>query len=173
VVPSNDSLSVLRYGPWHRLRDISPYTRVVACFGACAIVFTCLLLAGATWYKAFMLGRNLDRLGRDVLADGDVELAYQRAHPQLQALYPREAFVEYARRNSGVFRRERLTGVEVRWMTGTAGLYVVLAARVAEAGGDAEVCYYCLATGNHSVRLIGIAPGLDAAVPPDLRPWEH
>jgi hypothetical protein len=173
VAPADDSLAVRKYGPWQRLRDVGPLTRVVACFGCCALVFTGLVLAGGAWYKAFMLGRNMDRLCRDVLADGDVDMAYKRAHAQLQAPYPREAFLEYARRSPGVFQREKLTGLEVRWLTGASGLYVVLTARVAEDGGEAEVSYYCLATGNQTFRLVGIAPGLDAAVPPNLKLWEN
>jgi hypothetical protein len=169
--PADDALPELTYRPWLSRERFGPVCRVLGCFAICGLIFTGLLLAGAAWYNSFMMGQHLDRLGHDVLADGDAETAYRRAHPQLQALYPREAFLEFARQRPSVFRRDKLTGVEVRWLTGAGGLYAVLTARVQEDEGEAEVVYYCVQTGTQTFRLIGIAPGLDAAVPPRLEPF--
>jgi hypothetical protein len=144
---------------------------VLTCFACSSVIFAVLLFLSASWYKRFMLNKNLDQLYEQLLAENDPATAYRRAHPQLQGLYPQAAFEDFARRNRRFFMREKLTVTDVQWQSGSGGLYVVLTARVAVDGGTEDVSYYGLAADSRTFRLVGISPGLDAALPPDLKAW--
>jgi hypothetical protein len=145
--------------------------RVLACFGFSSAIFAGLLFFSASWYKRFMFNKNLDQLFQQMLANGDPEAAYKRAHPQFQGLYPLAAYEEFVRHNPSVFIRDKLTVTDVQWLNGSGGLYVVLTAHVAGDRGAKEVSYYGLAADSRTFRLVGISPGLDAALPLDLKPW--
>jgi hypothetical protein len=117
----DNALPRLSRGPWQHLWPPGPVVRVLACFAVCGLLFSGVLFAGATWYRQYLREKELDQLFRQVLAEGDVEDAYRRSHPQLQALYPREIFQDYARRRPSLFQRDRLKDVRVEWKRGDGG----------------------------------------------------
>jgi len=138
-----------------------------------AWIWTLVLIAGVlgaafgglALYNRAMLTRDVDRLFEDVLASGDANEAYRRADPALQRAYSPKEFLEVATAQPGLFKRDSLSGVEVRWLKDTRDLYAMIRARVVDVG---EVDFYCRNVGGEQWRLVGIAPVLPAAIPGDL-----
>jgi hypothetical protein len=165
---TGDSPAVLTHGPWRRGRLRARLLRwslaavLVAGVGLAVI-------AGLRWYKRAMLANDVDHLHQHVLVGGDLNAAYSIADPRFQALCPREVFLDYARRRPAVFDRRKLTGVELVWMKSKDDTVVVLRARVDEGETEDEVSFYCT-QGTFGFRLLGVSPGLAAAVPRDLTP---
>lgn len=125
---------------------------------------------GLVWYKGYMLERNVDFLFDEVLASGNVEGAYQNGDPVFQAIYAREVFVKFAEHNPDLFRRPNVSALEVVWQKQRNDLYVVLRTQVQSGAGGSAVEYYCRPADRNRWRLVGIVPGLDAAIPKNLAP---
>jgi hypothetical protein len=130
-----------------------------------------LLVFALRWYNRAMLAKDVDHLYEHVLARGNAEAAYQSADVDFRALYPREVFLDFARRHPNLFARDKLTGVEVQWRTYKNQLFVVITTRVDEGEETVEVQFYCRQGSRANSRLIGISPGLLAAVPRNLEPY--
>jgi hypothetical protein len=120
---------------------------------------------GLALYNRAMLTRDIDRLFEEILANGDAAEAYRRADAALQRVYSPKEFVDVAAAQPGLFRRDSLSGVEVRWLKDTRDLYAMVRTRIVDIG---EVDFYCRNVGGEQWRLVGIAPVLPAAIPGDL-----
>ena len=116
-------------------------------------------------YNRSMVERDVDHLFRHVLAEGDAAVAYKHADATFQALVPWADFLALATDKPHWFQRDKLEGVEVVWMMQGDSLYVVMRTRV----DGAAVDFYCKPGERGNWRLAGIAPGLTAALPKDLK----
>jgi len=134
---------------------------LLAFFFAGAAVF----LGAVHLYNRWMLERDIDHLYRYVLAEGNVAAAYQHADATFKAMVPWPDFFALAQDKPHWFERKHLHGVEVVWMMQGDNLYVVMKTRV----DDADVDFYCRPSERGNWRLAGIAPGLIAALPKDLK----
>ena len=163
---------VLRHSPWRRRKRLALLLR---CAALLALVGVLVLgvLAGLAWYKRAVAGINVDGLWEKVLAEGNADAAWRKADPRFQALYPREVFLQHARRHPALFDRDKLTGAGVVWLTRAGDLVVVIKTRVDEGSGPEEVIYYCSRSEWSGFRLLGIEPGLKAAVPAGLEPFDN
>jgi hypothetical protein len=170
VTSAGETPVVLRHGPWRRRKRLALLLRCGVLLGLVAVVIVGVL-AGLAWYKRAVLGLSVDSLWEKVLAEGNAEAAWRRADPRFQALYPREVFLQHARRHPALFDRGKLAGAEVVWLTKSGDLVVVVKARVDEGSGPEEVSYYCSRSEWSGFRLLGIEPGLKAAVPAGLEPF--
>jgi hypothetical protein len=131
------------------------------------------LVGGLLWYKSFMLERNVDFLFTRVLGNGNIDKAFQNGDPVLQASYSREAFRAFAEENPHLFRRANVTAKEVVWRKRGNELFVILKAQVESEGRTFDVDYYCRPTEQQQWRLLGIVPGLNAAIPRNVELAEH
>jgi hypothetical protein len=120
---------------------------------------------GLALYNRAMLARDVDRLFEDILASGDATEAYRRADAALQRAYSPKEFLAVAAAQPSLFRRDALSGVEVRWLKDTRDLYAMIRTRVLDVG---DVDFYCRNVGGEQWRLVGIAPVLPMAIPGDL-----
>jgi hypothetical protein len=134
---------------------------VLGFFVTGAIVF----LGTVHLYNRWMLERDVDHLYRYVLAEGNAAAAYQHADATFRAMVPWPDFFAVAQDKPHWFERKHLHGVEVVWMMQGDNLYVVMKTRV----DDADVDFYCRPAERGNWRLAGIAPGLTAALPKDLK----
>lgn len=119
-------------------------------------------------YNRFMMARNVEFLFQQVLGEGDLDAAYRNGDPSFQMVYSREAFRQVVCERPELLQRDRVVGREVVWRKGKNELYVVVKAEVDGAGGNSPVDYYCRPAGVNQWRLVGIDPGLDAAIPKAL-----
>ncbi|MCI0381207.1 MAG: hypothetical protein L0215_26785 [Gemmataceae bacterium] len=129
---------------------------------ACLLVLPFLaLFAGLAWYNRIMLDKDVDFLFQHVLAQGDAEVAYRHADVHFRALYPYRDFTDFVESNPSFFERDKVNGKTVEWLRDSGGMVVVLTALV----DAAEVKYFCRPMERGEWRLVGIAPGLERAVP--------
>jgi hypothetical protein len=136
---------------------------------ALALAAVAALVAALRWYRQGMMDTHVDHLCGAVLAGGDLNAAYNAADPRFQALCPREAFLDFAKRRPALFDRGKLTGVDLTWEDAGGETVAVLRARADDGGREEDVTYYC-SRGTFGFRLLGVEPGLTAAVPRGLRP---
>src|SRR3989442_4600072 len=121
---------------------------------------------GGLWlYSNHILEKNIDLLFQQVLGEGDAATAYKEADVRFQAAYSRADFLEFADKEPHLFRRDKLTGVKIDWLTQRGSLYVRIKTRVDDGTDRVEIDFYCRPAGRDQWRLIGIAPDLVAAVP--------
>ena len=126
---------------------------------------TAAFFAALGLYNRWMVERDVDHLFRHVLAQGDVAAAYKHADATFQAMFPWPDFLAVAQDKPHWFQRDKLEGVEVVWMAHGDSMYVVMRTRV----DGAAVDFYCKPGERGNWRLAGIAPGLTAALPKDLK----
>jgi len=134
---------------------------LLAFFLAGAVVF----LTAIHLYNRWMLERDVDHLFRHVLAEGNVATAYKHADATFQAMVPWPDFFTLAQDKPHWFQRDQLHGVEVVWMMQGENLYVVMKTQV----DGADVDFYCKPGERGNWRLAGIAPGMTAALPKNLK----
>jgi hypothetical protein len=138
---------------------------LAACAGTVALVVLALRA-----YNEAMLANDVDMLHRQILAAGNADAAYDGADPRFQAFYPREVLLRFFADHPGALDRARLSGREVQWLRASGDLVTLVKVGVEDDPKLAEVVFYCTHVGNNEYRLLGIAPGLTAAVPGNLKP---
>lgn len=130
------------------------------------VLFSCLCGGGLFWWvwqEITTFNQNqLARVFREALADGDWNAAYDRADVEFRREHSREAFQRYIRDNQNVFDRSKLTPNHVVLTSG----YVLV--RVDVQGRNEPVEFFCRVLGDGTLVLLGISPGLDLAVSPEL-----
>src|SRR5215510_10305346 len=84
-----------------------------------------VLIIPMVWYGNYTLQKDVDHLFKEALPEGELMAAYKHADPTFRAIYPWQAFEEFAAKNRAIFERDKVTGLSVIWWNNERDEFVV------------------------------------------------